>query len=110
MKLLPTFYTLHLKTQLSRAEFLILSILVGLLQTYRWVRLEELASKFPQKILFESRRRKIQRFLSLPKLTIANIWFPIFTYWLNSSFERTEVLYIAIDRTTWRSINLLVIS
>lgn len=89
---------------------MILSILVGLLQTYRWVRLEELASKFPLKILFESRRRKIQRFLSLPKLTLANIWYPIFTYWLHREFDYSEVLYIAIDRTTWRRVNLLVIS
>lgn len=99
MNILPTFYTPHLKTQLKRTEVLILLILVVILQKNKWVRLEELASQFPQKILFESRRKKLQRFLSLPSLTIEGIWWPLFSYWLNQSFELNEVLYIAIDRT-----------
>jgi hypothetical protein len=81
--LLPQFYVEHLKTQLKRTEFLIVSILLGLLQSHRWVRLEELATQFPQGILFESRRKKTQRLLSLPCLSIENIWFPLFTQWLN---------------------------
>jgi len=63
MNFLPTFYIKHLKTQLKRAEFLIFFMLVTILQDHRWVRLEELANQFPQKILFESRRKKLQRFL-----------------------------------------------
>ena len=110
MNLLPTLYTQHLKTQLKRAEFLILDILVMMLQQHRRVKLEELASQFPQKILFESRRKKLQRFLSLPHLTIGQIWWPLFTYWLTKNFEPTEVLYIAIDRTQWGLVNLIVVS
>lgn len=110
MQILPAFYQSHLKAQLKRSEYLILSLLVALLQSYRWVRLEELANKFPQNILFESRRRKIQRFLSLPQLTLSQIWFPLFTTWLKTAFELSEVLYIAIDRTQWGCINLLMIS
>ena len=70
----PELYQTHLTTQLNKAQYLILSILVQLLQSYRWVRLEELANKFPQPILFESRRKKLQRFLDLPSLTIETIW------------------------------------
>jgi hypothetical protein len=110
MQILPAFYQTHLKAQLKRSEYLILSLLVTLLQSYRWVRLEELANKFPQNILFESRRRKIQRFLSLPELTLTQIWFPLFTTWLKTVFDLAEVLYIAIDRTQWGCINLLMIS
>ena len=110
MNLLPSFYTQHLKTQLKRAEFLILSILVVMLQQHRRVKLEELASQFPQKILFESRRKKLQRFLSLPDLTIEKIWWPLLTNWLNNNFEPTAVLYIAIDRTQWGLVNLIVVS
>ncbi|MCL1474847.1 hypothetical protein [Argonema antarcticum] len=72
--------------------------------------MEELANQFPQKILFESRRQKLQRFLSLPHLTIERIWWPLFTYWLAKNFEPTEVLYIAIDRTQWGLVNLIVVS
>ena len=53
--MLPKIYQNHLATQLNKTQYLILSILVQLIQSYRWVRLEELANKFPQPIL--SRRR-----------------------------------------------------
>ncbi len=43
----PEFYQKHLTTQLNKSQYLILLILVQLLQSYRWVRLEELANKFP---------------------------------------------------------------
>lgn len=110
MNLIPSFYTQHLKTQLKRAEFLILYILVAMLQQHRRVKLEELANQFPQKILFESRRKKLQRFLSLPHITIEKIWWPLLTNWLTNNFEPHSVLYIAIDRTQWGLINLIVIS
>ena len=74
------------------------------------MRLEELANKFPQPILFESRRRKLQRFLELPSLTLETIWFPIFKDWLTRRWAIDEVLYIAIDRTRWGCINLIMIS
>jgi len=110
MNFLPTFYIKHLKTQLKRAEFLIFFMLVTILQDHRWVRLEELANQFPQKILFESRRKKLQRFLDNPHLTVAKIWWPLFSYWLQNNFESDEVLYIAIDRTQWQSVNLIFVS
>lgn len=110
MNLLPSFYIHHLKTQLKRAEFLILLILVVMLQQHRRVKLEELANQFPQKILFESRRKKLQRFLSLPHLTIEKMWWPLLTYWLTNKFEPGQVLYIAIDRTQWGLVNLIVVS
>lgn len=48
--------------------------------------------------------------MSLPQLTIEKIWFPIFPAWLSTEFESQEVLYIAIDRTKWECINLLIVS
>ena len=110
MNFLPRLYISHLKTQPIRAEFLIFFMLVTILQAHRWVRLEELASQFPQKILFESRRKKLQRFLSLPNLTVEKIWWPLFRYWLENNFESTAVLYLAIDRTQWGEVNLIFIS
>lgn len=110
MQIIPEFYQTHLRTQLNQAQYLILSILLTLLQRYRWVRLEELADKFPQLIRFESRRKKIQRFLDLPQLTIEKIWFPLFSDWLKREFEISEVLYVVIDRTQWGCINLLMVS
>ena len=65
---------------------------------------------FPICIKFESRRRKLQRFLVLPKLTLSNIWFPIVSYWLETYCQKMTLLYIAIDRTQWGSINLFMVS
>lgn len=108
--MLPTFYQNHLKSQLSIAEYLFLKILLNLLQSIKKVNLEKLANALPLAIKFESRRKRIQRFLSLPNLTIEKIWFPIVTTWLETYFLPSQIIYVAIDRTNWGCINLFVVS
>ena len=61
-------------------------------------------------ILFDSRRKKIQKLLSLPQFKIETIWFPLIKFWLAEYFTLNQVLYIAIDRSRWETISLLVIS
>jgi hypothetical protein len=90
--MLPEIYQKHLVTQLTKTQYLIVSLLVQLLSVYRWVRLEELANKFPSPILWESRRRKLQRFLESPNLTIENIWLPIITSYIKATFSPEESL------------------
>jgi len=49
--------------------------------------------------------------VSVPAATnTGKIWFPILQTWLKASFAPAHVLYIAIDRTKWGCINLLMIS
>ena len=108
--MIPPFYQTCLQSQLSRADYLLLTLLVNLLQSIKQVKLETLATALPLPITFESRRKKIQRFLSLPQLTIEKIWFPIFQAWLKTEFEPQQVFYLAIDRTKWECINLLTVS
>ncbi len=96
MKIIPLFYQKHLKSQLSLAEYLFLQILVNILQSIKNVNLERLATGIPLPIKFESRRRRIQRFLSLPNLTIEKIWFPIITEWLSIYFTNEKIIYVAI--------------
>jgi hypothetical protein len=110
MKMVPILYQTQIENQLPRSEYLILCIVVNLLQSIKKVSLEALATAFPLPILFDSRRKKIQRFLSMPQLKIETIWFPLIKIWLSEYFPLSQVLYIAIDRTTWGTINLLVIS
>jgi hypothetical protein len=110
MKTLPQFYQTHFQSQLARAHFLILEILINLLQSQKQVRLERLARVFPCPITLDSRRRKLQRFLDEPQLTIPKIWFPLITYWLNTYCTPKQVLYITIDRTQWGCVNLLMVS
>ncbi|KYC34957.1 transposase [Scytonema hofmannii PCC 7110] len=108
--MIPSFYQIHLKSQFSPTEYLLLTILINVIQSIKKVSLEALATNLPIPILFESRRKKLQRFLSLPFLTIEKIWFPIVTTWLSTYFQSDKMIYVVIDRTAWGCINLFVIS
>lgn len=110
LKMLPIFYQTHFKSQLSLSEYLLLKLLIYLLQSIQKVSLETLATVLPIPITFESRRKKIQRFLSLPNLSIEKIWFPIVTAWLETEFTSKQLIYVVIDRTNWASINLFMVS
>jgi hypothetical protein len=108
--MLPTFYQTHLQKQLTQAQFILLTILLNLIQSEKQVRLERLVRVFPYPITTESRRRKLQRFLDLPQLTLALIWFPLITYWLTTYCSVRQTLSIASDRTQWGCINLFTIA
>lgn len=69
-----------------------------------------MATAIPIPIIFESRRRKIQRFLLLPNLTLEKIWFPIVTTWLENNFTSQQIIYVVMDRTNWASVNLFLVS
>jgi hypothetical protein len=108
--MLPQFYQTHLQQQLTRAQFLVLGLLLNVLQSEKQVKLERLARMFPYPITIESRRRKLQRFLELPQLTLNLLWYPLITYWLATYCQAGKTLTIVIDRTQWGSINLLMVS
>lgn len=108
--MLPTLYQNHLQNQLSKSQLLLLNILINLLQEIKQVSLEKLATALPLPILFHSRRKKLQRFLSLPMLNIKEIWFPIVEEWLSQNFSLGTTIYLAIDRTNWNRKNLIMIS
>lgn len=111
MKVLPDFYQDHIVKHLNKPQYYMLMILISLISEHRWVRLEELANLFPQPIKFESRRKKLQRFLSLPALNLETIWFPILSQLLLFVFEnKQQVVEVIIDRTKWGCINLLMVS
>jgi hypothetical protein len=104
------FYQTHLKSQLSASDYIFLQILINVLQALKKVSIEALANALPIPITFESRRKKLQRFLSLPNFTIKDIWTVIVKEWLSQTFEREEVLRVAIDRTSWGLINILMVA
>lgn len=107
--MLPLYQT-YLSPHLTRAELLLLGILIELLQIHKWVRLESLANRLPLPITFESRRKKLQRFLSLKILDVEKLWFPILSEILKLFYSPDKPIYLVIDRTRWETINILVIS
>lgn len=107
---LPELYSKHLKKQFNYPQYLILLILINLLQDWQTVRLEELARRFPVPIQLRSRIKKLQRFLSLEQFNIKTLWFPILESWVKTEWQSKEVIYLVIDRSQWRAINLLMVS
>ena len=108
--MLPQFYIDYLKAYLPCSEFLTLQILVWLLQVHRQVRIERLASSFPYPIKCESRRKKIQRFLTIPRLSLPLLWFPLIKKVIKSQFKDGDRLIITIDRTQWKNNNISMAS
>lgn len=107
---LPELYSKHLKKQFSCSQYLVLVILINLLQNLQTVRLEELARRFPVPIQLRSRVKKLQRFLSLAQFKIKTLWFPILESWIKNNWNSSKVIYLVIDRSQWRAINLLMVS
>lgn len=107
---LPELYSKHLQKQFSYPQYLILLILLNLLQNLKTVRLEELARRFPSPIKLKSRVVKLQRFLSLKQFNLKTLWLPIVKSWIEEDFQKGEVIEIAIDRSQWSGINLLMVS
>jgi len=108
--MLPLFYQKCLSSQLKKTEYLTLAIVVCLLQIHKQVSIERLATVWSYPILFESRRRNLQRFFKLPVIRIETLWFPLIEYILRTAFKNQQVLILAIDSTQWRQNNLFFIS
>jgi hypothetical protein len=87
-------------------------MIVGTLQILKQVKLEILAEALPIPILFESRRKKLKRFLKLEILNIEKIWFLCLKEMLKQQerFTIKGLVYIAIDRTSLVAINILMVS
>jgi len=108
--MLPSLYQTHLENQLEPSELLFLNLIINVLQNIKEVSIEKIATALPIPILFESRRKKVQRFLSLPILNIKALWFPIIKDWLAQNFTANHSFYLVIDRTIWERKNLIMIS
>lgn len=108
--MLPSFYQKFLERYLNPAQLITLKMLVWLLQSQKQVKLERLAATLPLPILETSRRRHIQRFLSLSKFSILALWFPLIREVLSRQIKAGSQLLIAIDRTQWQDNNVLMVS
>jgi hypothetical protein len=108
--MLPSFYQIGLKAQLSEIQLITLQMLVELLQKERNISLERLAMLFAQPIQFDSRRRNLQRFLLLPQLQPKSLWFPFIKYWIKQKRGRGKQIELVVDRIQWQGYNLIMVS
>lgn len=69
-----------------------------------------MAATLPLPIQQNSRRRHIQRFLSLNKLSVVLLWFPLIQQIMARNIAKEKQLIIALDRTQWKENNILMAS
>ena len=98
--MLASFYQNFLEKYLNKAQLITLKMLVWLLQNQKQVRIERLAATLPLPIQQNSRRRHIQRFLTLNALSVVLLWFPIIEAIINQHFKLGSKLTMAMDRTS----------
>jgi len=79
------------------------------LTAHKEVKIERLAAYFPLPILYESRRKHIQRFLVLKSLSLLIFWFPLIKLTIEKLFSPQDELVLALDRTQWEENNILMI-
>lgn len=108
--MLPSFYQKFLEKYLSQSQLITLKMLVWLLQNQKQVRLERLAATLPLPIQQNSRRRHLQRFLTLNALSVVLLWFPIIEEILGKQIKAGSQVIIALDRTQWKENNVLMVS
>lgn len=102
-------YESYFKQSLTDTQVQTLKILVWLITVQKTVKIEKLAACFPLPIKYESRRRHIQRFLTLFSLSLPLFWFPIIKMLIDKEFADGSRLIITIDRTQWKEQNIFVI-
>ena len=103
-------YHAHLVKNLTRSNYLLTILLIQVVQSIKEVTLESIATKLAMPIKFESRRKKVQRFLSDKEWDLDNIWLSLVISWIQSSINQNNPIYLAIDRTKWQANNILMVS
>ncbi len=103
-------YKSHFTKYLSPTQFETLRILLWLLTVHKQVRIERLAACFPLPILYESRRKHIQRFLVLTALSLPILWLPLIKAIIYKQFKLGSRLIITIDRTQWKDKNVFLVA
>ncbi|MGK7932457.1 MAG: IS4 family transposase, partial [Microcystaceae cyanobacterium] len=84
-------------------------MLVWLIQLHKTVKIERLAAHFSLPIKYESRRRRIQRFLKLDRVSVSLIWFPIIQKIIEKKYKKGARIYLVLDRTQWKDKNLFMV-
>ncbi|MEO9125597.1 MAG: hypothetical protein ABI262_13070 [Microcoleus sp.] len=91
-------YHAHLSEKLTHSNYLLTILLIQVVQSIKEVTLESIATKLGMPIKFESRRKKVQRFLSNDEWDLDDIWLFLVINWIKSSVKQNNVIYLAIDK------------
>ena len=104
------FYQDHIKQKLSPSQVVTLQILLYLISVYKTIQISKLTNLFPLPIQSESKRKHIQRFLTIQELSLPLFWFPLVKIMVKKLFDFPSELVLILDRTQWQNTNILMIS
>lgn len=102
------FYQDYIEQKLSPSQVITLQLLLYLISRYKTVEISKLTNYFQLPIKSESKRKHIQRFLSLQGLSLPIFWFPLVKIMSENLFSLTSELVLILDRTQWQNTNILM--
>ena len=106
----PELYQKWFKLTLNPAELVLMEILIRIVGLLSKATLGHLANSLPLPILAASRLKTLQRFLNSPRFCKEKLWWGIWMELMMGYWKKKEPIILAIDRTSWRKYNLLVVS
>ena len=106
----PELYQKWFKSTLNPTELVLIEILMKLVGLLSKATLGHLANNLPLPILATSRLKTLQRFLNSPRFCQEKIWWGIWIELMTGYWLQEKPIILAIDRTSWRKYNLLVVS
>ena len=98
------------RNALNPAELVLMEILIRIVGLLSRATLGHLANNLPLPILATSRLKTLQRFLNSPRFCKEKIWWGIWMELMTGYWQIEQPIILAIDRTSWRKYNLLVVS
>ena len=106
----PELYQKWFQLSLNPTELVLIEILMKIVGLLSKATLGHLADNLPLPILAASRLKTLQRFLDSPRFCKEKIWWGIWMEIMTGYWLKKEPIVLAIDRTSWRKYNLLVVS
>ena len=106
----PELYQKWFQLNLNPTELVLMEILMKIVGLLSKATLGHLADNLPLPILAASRLKTLQRFLDSPRFCKEKIWWGLWMEIMTGYWLKQEPIVLAIDRTSWRKYNLLVVS
>ena len=106
----PELYQKWFKLNLNPTELILIEVLMKVVGLLSKATLGQIANNLPLPILADSRIKTMQRFLDSPNFCKEKIWWGIWMELITGYWLVKEPIVLAIDRTSWRKYNLLVVS
>ena len=106
----PELYQKWFQLNLNPTELILIEILIKVVGLLSKATLGNIANNLPLPILADSRIKTMQRFLDSQNFCKEKIWWGIWMELMTGYWLVKEPIVLAIDRTSWRKYNLLVVS